>query len=491
MAEERDRDKLIELLGGAVDKDNDQSEENNTSVGNNDEHVEKTEEANEDKKPNLKDKINDVLKGLGKKDKENKFGLGSLFSKKEGTKGDEKKTIGQFTKKTNKWHKNLNGSRKKYFTFALIAAGSIILFWILSSILSGKTNNKIVLHQLTTPVKRVVKNRIKHNKIVHSNKNHRVNLAMKNRVKHQPNQAGATNKNNLKPSANLSARNEMAKANKLANVGNMALERFNRIVNKTQGVIVKTTQEQEKKIFDIFKLEPEQEYKLDRLIRIAQKQDKLLKYELEVLKKKVEMERMINKVNLSSTSEIVKKIHSLQNTINEIRGKIRNMNNNVTTGNSTPSHSFHHHQYHHTVRTTVYYNELRNLYLESVGNFSKNKFALFNINGNTIKVAVGQNVTLHTVLNNVESNGVVLSLLGSNRKLFIPLRPIIGENIKYQSVDLKDKGSTSSGTGGASPTGSPLSVSQPPNTIEGVTQPTISQGTNGVATLPPPAVNRQ
>ncbi len=174
------------------------------------------------------------------------------------------------------------------------------------------------------------------------------------------------------------------------------------------------------------------------------------------------MEQMINKINPVTTSEITKKIQSLQNTIRELRGEIKSIKFNKITGQSS-SKKEGGGLVHHRVAIGSYLNELRNIYVESVGNFGNRGFALLNVGGRTIKVAIGQNVTTHTILDKVEDNGVVLTLVGTNRKVFIPLQPIIGGHIQYQSVDLKNGSGKSTNTGGLGTQGPPSVPQLPPN----------------------------
>ena len=339
--------------------------------------------------------------------------------------------------KGNRFYDGLNKKNKTYIKIAIVVVGGLILFWMAGNILSNRgRSHKVTVHQLKIPrVATIKKNQAvkKQKKMPSRERNVQTGKHGVSTVEKKP-QAKANNRLAHQTQSPIpSEKPPIAQGAQSKN--NLALERFNQLVNKTQSAIIKTTQQQERAIFDIFKLEPEQEYKLSRLIRIAQKQDQLLKYELEVLKKKIEMEKMIKEVNPGSESSIAKKIQSLQRVIEELRGEIRNIKTRAkkeqhirVAGSSV----------HTSTNTSTIYNELRNISVVAIGNFANRSFAVVKIGNTKIKVRIGQHITPHIVLSGVNSNGVLLSASGIKNKLFVPLTPSIGGNIEYQSVDLKN-----------------------------------------------------
>ncbi len=242
---------------------------------------------------------------------------------------------------------------------------------------------------------------------------------------------------------------------------------MNAMVKSNTKAIVKATKEQEQKLFDIFKIEPEEEYKIDRLIDLAQKQNRFLSVEVSILQKKKKIDSLLGALQKRKRSESL-----MQNKINMLINEIANLKSKVGSEQSTPKG----HSGKLSPNNPFPFSAMQNKsgYLDEINSLSvgiiytyKNhrKIAVVNDNGRIFRVTKGSKVTKHYYVKNIRPDGIVVSASPKSRGVFIPLSFNTGsqkKSLKFGIVNRKQLSQTNSPPIETQPV-NPQSVNNMPN----------------------------
>jgi len=214
---------------------------------------------------------------------------------------------------------------------------------------------------------------------------------------------------------------------------------FNKTIEKRTSAIVEATKEQEQKLFDIFKIEPEEEYKIDRLIDLSKKQNEFLTVELSILKKKKLIDTLLGELQKRRNKEsaMQEKIDELISEVANLKSQIRKEKNKNSTAPQIPTpqipqpaginqtninqanpFSFSGQQ----MQMQDYQQELKNLTVGIIYNYkNRKKIAVVDDNGRIFRVSVGSRVTDHFIVKSIQSGGIVVALSPKGKGIFIPL----------------------------------------------------------------------
>ena len=241
----------------------------------------------------------------------------------------------------------------------------------------------------------------------------------------------------------------------LNTVNKKSTKSFNQMIKKNTKAIVEATKEQEQKLFDIFKIEPEEEYKIDRLINLARKQNNFLTIEVSILKKKKQIDELLGQLQQQKARESVMetKINKLMSEVADLKDKVAQSSsqtsgkpNKLSSSNPFPlsntSSASPFTQSASSFAQGNYSDELSNLSVGIIYNYkNKKKIAVVNYSGRIFRVGVGDKVTNHFYVKSIENGGIVVALSPKAKGgVFIPLSFGIGKKIKFGVVNRKTGG---------------------------------------------------
>ena len=256
----------------------------------------------------------------------------------------------------------------------------------------------------------------------------------------------------------------------------------NRLVKKNTQAIVTATKQQERELFDIFKIEPGQEYQIDRLISLAKKQDNFLAIEQSILQKKVKIEKLLGQLQEKANreKELIDRVSMLTNEINKLKEKLNKQNrtqygrNKLSEKNpfpfpmpEGPSPDI--------MSANAYIKELNGVSVGIIYDYQNKKMAVINNNGRIYKAGIGDKITQHFIVKEILPSGIIVSISKKAKGVFLPLAmsPITKQKTHFGTVNRKSGGeknisepySSSSGNGGSTPSSMfvpPPNMSTPP-----------------------------
>ena len=242
----------------------------------------------------------------------------------------------------------------------------------------------------------------------------------------------------------------------LSTVNKKSAESFNQMIKKNTKAIVEATKEQEQKLFDIFKIEPEEEYKIDRLINLAKKQNDFLTIEVSILKKKKQIDELLGQLQEQKAresameakiNELMSEVADLRNKVAQSSGQASRKPSKLSPSNPFPLSSTSTSPFTQSASSFAqgsYSDELSNLSVGIIYNYkNKKKIAVVDYNGRIFRVGVGDRVTDHFYVKSIESGGIVVALSPRAKGgVFIPLSFGTGKKIKFGVVNRKTGGSS-------------------------------------------------
>lgn len=215
---------------------------------------------------------------------------------------------------------------------------------------------------------------------------------------------------------------------------------MNSMVKNNTKAIVEATKEQEQKLFDIFKIEPEEEYKIDRLIDLAQKQNKFLSVEVSILQKKKKIDSLLGALQKRKRSESLmqSKVNMLINEIANLKSQVNSEQSGKNGRKLSPNNPF---PFSAVQSNSNYSDEINSLSVGIIYTYKNNrKIAVVSDNGRIFRVNVGDKVTKHYFVKNIRPDGIVVALSPKSRGVFIPLSFNVSKkqkSIKFGIVNRK------------------------------------------------------